>query len=435
MDEIHKMLAEIGVGSVEELFSDIPEEVRTRIQLPGGMDEIQVEREIRETLKRNRKLTDFACFLGGGIYNHYVPEAVNEIIGRQEFYTAYTPYQAEISQGVLQAIFEYQSMVCELTGMDCANASMYDAATALGEAALMSRRIKEGNEFIIPAAISSAKKSVLANYTRGAGIKIIEIPYNEDTGTIDVENLKERAGKETCGIYIESPNYFGCFETELKAVREICNFPLVVGVNLLSLSVVKPPSEFGADIVIGNSLVGASPTFGGPLAGIFAAKKSHLWKMPGRIVGYTHDSEGRMAFCLTLQPREQHIRRARATSNICSNETLSAIASLAYVALMGRTGLKNVALLCMKNARKLQARLREAGVKLKFEKGTGFNEFVYLMNTEFLDFAKDHGVLAGIPLEREFGIENGILCATTEMNTEAELEKFAGLCRQYLGGA
>ncbi|MEM3395732.1 MAG: aminomethyl-transferring glycine dehydrogenase subunit GcvPA [Thermoplasmata archaeon] len=431
MDEIHKMLAEVGVGSLEDLFSDIPKEVRTQLQLPDGIDEISLEREIRAILQKNRKLTDFASFLGGGIYNHYVPEAVNEIIGRQEFYTAYTPYQAEISQGVLQSIFEYQSMVCELTGMDCANASMYDAATALGEAALMARRIKDGSEFIIPSAISSSKKSVLSNYTRGMGLKIVEVPFREDTGTIDLEKLKEKVSTATCGVYIENPNYFGCFETELKAVREICNVPLVVGVNLLSLAVVKPPSEYGADIVIGNSLLGAGPTFGGPLAGIFAAKKAHLWKMPGRIVGYTHDSEGRMAFCLTLQPREQHIRRAKATSNICSNETLSAIASLAYVSLMGRTGLKEVAIASMKNARKLQAKLRETGVKLKFEKGTIFNEFVYLMDTDFLAFAKEHGVLAGIPLEKGLGIENGILCAVTEMNTDEEIEKFAGLCKKY----
>ncbi|MEM4160541.1 MAG: aminomethyl-transferring glycine dehydrogenase subunit GcvPA [Thermoplasmata archaeon] len=435
MSDEEKMLAELGLDSVEELFSDIPAEVRTRLELPEGIDEITLERQIRLTLQKNRKLTEFASFLGGGIYNHYVPAAVEEIIGREEFYTAYTPYQAEISQGILQAIFEYQSMICELTGMECANASMYDAATALGEAALMARRIKEGREFIIPAAISSAKKSVLSNYIEGAGIRIVEIPWNEETGTVDLEALKEKVGKETCGLYIETPNYFGCLETELKAVRELCSAPLIIGVNLLSLAVLKPPSEFGADIVIGNSLLGSPPTFGGPLAGVFATKKSHIWKMPGRIVGYTHDSEGRMAFCLTLQPREQHIRRAKATSNICSNETLTAIASLAYVTLMGRTGLKNVAIACMKNARKLQAKLGEAGAKLKFEKGVIFNEFVYQMKPGFLEFAKEHGVLGGIPLEKDFGIENGVLCAATEMNTDEEIELFAALCRRYLGGA
>ncbi len=435
MKDQHEMLREIGIESVDELFSDVPPTIRTQIQIPEGIDELALEREMKKILSKNRTLGEFASFLGGGIYNHYVPEAVNEITARNEFYTAYTPYQPEISQGILQAIFEYQSLICELTGMDCANASMYDAATALGEAALMAKRIRDGSEFIIPAAISPAKKSVVSNYTKGAGIKILEVPFLQDTGTVDIEKLKMAVSEKTCGIYIETPNYFGSLETEIKSVREISSAPLIVGVNPLALAVIKPPSEYGADIVIGNSLLGSFPNFGGPLAGIFATKKQHIWKMPGRIVGYTFDKEGRMAFCLTLQPREQHIRRAKATSNICTNETLTAISTLVYAAIMGRAGLKKVALISMKNARKLQHKLKESGATIKFENATIFNEFVYVAKQGFLEFAKEHGVLAGIQLAEAFGIRNGILCATTEMNTDEDIERFASVYRLYTGGA
>ena len=433
MKEHGDMLTAIGVKSVEDLFSDVPMAVRTEIKLPPGMDEIALDRELKSILARNQTLNEFASFLGGGIYNHYIPPAVNEILARNEFYTAYTPYQPEISQGMLQAIFEYQSLVCELTGMDCANASMYDGATAIGEAALMAKRIKDGSEFIIPKAMSPAKKSVLRNYTEGAKIKIREIPYRPDTGTIDVEALKESITPETFGIYLETPNYFGSLETEIKAVREICKGVLVLGVNPLSLAVIKPPSEYGADIVVGDSILGNPPAFGGPLAGIFATRKEYLWKMPGRIVGFTMDREGLPAFCLTLQPREQHIRRAKATSNICSNEALSALAFLVHACVLGRHGLKKIALTCMKNARKLRERLRVMDA-LVFEKATIFNEFVYRADDGFLDYAYSQGVLPGIRIPGELGIEDGILCGVTELNTDAEIEKLVDIYAKF-GGA
>jgi len=436
---MREMMEKLGIESIDELFEDIPEEIRIDgIDIPTGKDEIEVEREIRRILKKNKSFEDMPSFLGGGIKPHYVPPAVRHIVSRSEFYTSYTPYQPEFSQGMLQSMFEYQSVICELTGMDAANISMYDAATSLGEAARMSKRVSRKDIFVIPKNISWEKKSVLANYARNAGIKVKEIPY-DSKGRADISAIEKYAGEELAGIYLENPNFFGIIEDridEINEIKEKTGAMIVMGVDPLLLSVVKPPSEYGADIVIGDGWMGNPMNFGGSRLGIFSCRKEYVRQMPGRIIGATVDKNGKRAFCMTLQTREQHIRRGKATSNICSNEALCAIAFVSYVAIMGRDGLRKVAMKNMENAKYTADKLLSVGFEMPFD-GDFFNEFVAIPPVDAEALNKKllkKGIHGAFSLGRHFPeLKNALLYGITEMHTREMMDKMVEATEEAMG--
>ncbi len=360
-----EMLREIGFGSIDELFSDVPEGMVREFDLPEGKSEYEVFLELNETLNKNRTVLEMPSFLGAGTYFHYIPAHIKYIIERSEFLTSYTPYQAEISQGMLQALFEYQSMMAELYGLPVVNSSMYDWGTAIAEAALMTVRLHKGKRkrFVIPKALSPEKRTVIETYTRGANLEVIEVPWN-DEGKLDMEKLKE-AVENSAGVYVEMTNFFGLVEENVREIGEIAHEAgayFVVGADPTMLGVFEAPGELGADIAVGEAAYLGNPmNFGGPRAGIFAVRndKKLIRQMPGRIIGMTKDAEGRRAFVMTLQTREQHIRRAKATSNICSNEALVAIASAIHLASLGPKGLKELGETILKNTAYLMKRLSE----------------------------------------------------------------------------
>jgi glycine dehydrogenase subunit 1 len=426
-----RMLKELGVRSVEELFSDVPDTVRTEgIALPGGLPEMEVVRTVRSMLSANVTATDRPCFLGGGIYRRFVPSAVNAIISRSEFQTAYTPYQAEISQGMLQSLFEYQSLLAELTGMEAVNSSMYDGSTALGEAATMCGRINEKRKLLVPQALSAGKRGVLQNYLRGAGMVVEEYAFDPATGEMDLEDLRSKVDDSVSGIYAEVPNFLGVIDRQAAEIKK--EFPgpaLVVGVDPISLGVLKAPADYGADIVVGEGQSLGSPmNFGGPLLGLFGCRQEHVRKMPGRVIGMTRDESGRRAFSMTLQTREQHIRRERATSNICTNEALMAVAATVYLATVGRTGLRALARMNMERAKKTMDAL---GTLKGFEspalKAPHFNEFAVRtpVRPEKLSKVLMHrGVIGGLPLSRHVpSLGDCMMFAATEMTTDDDIGK------------
>jgi len=427
------MLQAMGLTSIDDLFADIPASVRTPgIDLPRGLDEQDVVRHVTATLRKNRSMETMPTFLGAGLYDHFVPASVRAIASRAEFYTAYTPYQAELSQGILQTLWEYQSFVCELTGMDAANTSMYDGSTALGEAALMAHRITGKREIVISRALHWEKRDVLRSYTVGPGLKVVEVAYDSETGTMDLEALRNAVGPDTAAVYVENPNFFGRFQEDLADIRSIAPSVLIVGANPLALAVTKAPGDLGADIVIGEGQpLGNAVNFGGPLVGIFACTEEHMRKMPGRVIGLTRDVEGRRAFCMTLQTREQHIRRERAMSNICTNETLMAVVSAAYVAVLGPRGLRKVALENIRRAKQLAERIDPLeSFEAPVFPGGHFNEFV--VRSE-IPYARVHrallaaGVHGGLPLAARFPeLGEAALFATTEVHTEADYARLIG---------
>ena len=423
------MLRALGLGSVDDLFADIPAGVRVDgLPLPKGLSEQEVVAKVTAIMRRNRVGDDLPTFLGGGLYDHFVPASVRAIASRSEFYTSYTPYQPELSQGILQALFEYQSMICELTGMDGANTSMYDGSTALGEAALMAARVTGKREIVVPRAIHWERRQVLDNYVRGPGLRVREVPYDRQTGKLDVAAMKATVGPDTAGVYVENPNFFGVFDDQVDEIRAAAKGLLIVGVNPMSLAVARAPGDYGADIVIGEGQpLGNAVNFGGPLLGVFACRDAHIRKMPGRVIGMTRDADGRRAFCMTMQSREQHIRREKAMSNICTNETLLAVASAAYIAVLGANGLRRVAETGIERARALAARIaRIHGYEAPLFRADHFNEFVvrtarpYEAVHEALLAADVHG---GLPLEARFPeLGHAALFATTEAHRPADYD-------------
>ena len=445
MDEEEEMLRELGISDVDELFADVPEKVRHDIDIPEGISEMEVINEVKSKLDKNTSLDEIANFAGGGIYRHFVPSSVFEIIGRSEFYTSYTPYQAEISQGMLQSLFEYQSLICELTGMEAANTSMYDYPTAFAEAVLMSARVgkRKRNRFLIPENIHWEKWSILDNYLRGTDIEIEKVRYDEDKGTIDEEDLKNKMNDETLGFYVESPNAFGVLEENIdlyKDLKEDHRSILVVGSNPIALSLMKPPSEWGADIVIGDSQpLGIPTSLGGPTVGIFACKKRHIRRMPGRMIGETEDQDGRTAYCMTLQTREQHIRRERATSNICTNQALMALASASYLFLKGGKGLEELAKENYHQAHELAQHIDKIeGFESPYFDGEFFNEFFVKIPVDdvqgLVKRAMDKKVLPGVGVGEGTGrlerSPSGLLVSTTETNTKKDKEKLIEVLKE-----
>ncbi|MDH3365681.1 MAG: aminomethyl-transferring glycine dehydrogenase subunit GcvPA [Thermoplasmata archaeon] len=422
------MMSDLGLASIDELFRDIPKEVRTGgLDLPKGMGELDFSRDLRQLLSANKPATSWLSFLGGGVYFHHIPAAVRSVVSRSEFATSYTPYQSEISQGMLQALFEYQSFMAELTGIDIINSSMYDASTALGEAVLMSHRISGGSRFLASKSISPERLAVARLYAKGAGLEISTVDYDGDSGLVDLNDLDSKMSDDVCGFYYEIPNFFGVLETGWKEIRKtVDDKTLVIGTNPLSLALIKPPGEMGADIVIGDAqTLGVPMNLGGPSIGVFGCRSEHLRKMPGRLIGMTEDSAGRRSFCMTLQTREQHIRRSKATSNICTNEALLAVAVAAHMAILGRAGLRSTAGRNIRNMNNLAEAIDSIeGYTAPLFDAPHFNEFVMQSPVEgnrlnkALMGKRIHG---GLAIERWFPeLKNCILVATTEMHTSED---------------
>ncbi len=427
-----EMLASIGVSSIEELFADIPDSVRSRFQplnLPAR-SEMEVASMVRAMAARS-KPTDAVCLLGGGIYDHYVPSIVGHLLSRSEFFTAYTPYQPEISQGTLTAMFEFQTFVCELTGMEIANASMYDGATALAEAVLMAERIRKKGAVAVPRSLFSHLRRVLDTYCWATEIEIHEIGYLPD-GTADLGCLPQ----ELSALVVQTPNALGVIEPLTGLKDQIGEALLIVSCHPLSLGLLQPPGAFDADIVVaeGQSL-GLAMGYGGPLLGLFATRKEYLRQMPGRVAGRTVDVDGKIGYAMAAQTREQHIRRQRATSNICTNSALCALASTIYLASAGSAGLRQVAELNLEKAHYLADGITAIdGYDLAFS-GAFFNEFVVSVPG---DATAIHDLLvqAGFAVEapetlRSLGLENALRVAVTEKRTKEELDRLI----KMLGGS
>ncbi len=423
--DVKEMLAALDIDSVERLFDDIPESVRANLDgLQEGMSELQVRRHVESILAKNRDPRDTASFLGAGAYDFYVPAAVRAVMSRSEFLTSYTPYQSELSQGLLHALFEYQSMMAELTSMEVVNNSIYDYATALGEAILMAARLTKGTVFLIPEAMSRSKLSVIENYCRGAGIQLRRYKFDRTSGCADLESMKNQITDEIIGAYVETPNLFGVLETQLDDIRGLLDSKIfVAGVNALSLGIVRPPGDYDADIVITEGQIFGNPVnFGGPHLGVLACKKKFVRKMPGRVIGMTTDADGNRAFCMTLMTREQHIRREKATSNICTNEALTAIATASYLALTGGGDLRKLAISIAEKSRRLAKRLDElSGCKAPMFDGAHFSEFVVTLPKDASSIASqmlEKGVIPGVPLSHLIkGMENELLISVTDKTT------------------
>ncbi len=431
-----EMLAAIGLESVEELFSDIPEAVRFkgRLELPEAMSELELRRHMAELASGSSDLDRFACFLGAGAYDHFIPSVVGHILSRAEFYTAYTPYQAEISQGVLQSIYEYQTMICRLTGMDVANASMYDGATALAEAGLMTTGITRRKALVISSTVHPEYREVVKTYAGGADIEVREVPYTD--GVTDLDALQKAVGQDTAGVLIQHPNFFGNLEpvSDIGGVAKEAGALFVPCVDPISLALLRAPADYGADIVVGEGQPLGNPvSFGGPYLGFFAARQKFMRRMPGRIVGATVDAEGKRGFVLTLQTREQHIRRERATSNICSNEALCALAATVYLSLMGPSGLRGVAEQCLKKSHYTLERLLEIpGVTREFS-APFFKEFVVRVEADpdtVNERLYERGIIGGLNLGRFYPELDGcMMFCVTEKRTGAEIEDLVEVIR------
>jgi glycine dehydrogenase subunit 1 len=426
------MLAAVGVNSVEELFTEIPDTIRLQgdMNLPAPMAESTLVRHMRQLAGQNIAADMYPSFLGAGVYDHHIPSVVGHVISRPEFYTAYTPYQPEISQGELQAIFEFQTMIAELTGMDVANSSMYDGPTALMEAANLAFGVTKRKKIVISRTVHPEAREILATSARGLGLEIVEIPYLN--GITDLHELQATVDQETAAVIIQSPNFFGHLE-DLSAVEPIAHGSkglFIVSSNPLSLGLLKPPGQYGADIVVGDAQpLGISASFGGPHCGFFATTKALMRRIPGRIVGETVDEDGKRGFVLTLQAREQHIRRDKATSNICSNQALNALAAAVYLSAMGREGMREVA---SQNSHKAHYARKElskiAGVELVFTTPF-FNEFVVKLNQPIAKVNQvllQHGLIGGYDLGLTYPeLTEHMLIAVTEERTKEEID---GLC-------
>lgn len=431
-DDIKRMLDAIGASSVNELFSDIPETIRFngQVKLPHALSEGEIKKELQLLSLQNKNTDQYVSFLGGGSYDHYIPSIVKHLSGRSEFYTSYTPYQAEISQGILQIYFEYQTMICELTKMDVSNASMYDGATALAEAVLMSYNTHGRKKVLVCGAMNPETVSVIKTYTANMNISIEIIPFVE--GTTDLNILKEKCNDDTACVLVQQPNFFGCLEDvfEIEKITHSAGASFVVSVDPLSLGLIMPPGDYNADIVVGEGQgLGNEMSFGGPLLGFFAAKKDFVRRMPGRIIGETIDKEGKRAFTLTLQTREQHIRREKATSNICSNEALCATMATIYLSWLGREGIREVSSQCASKARfTADLIIKNPDYKLKFA-SPFFKEFVIESKRSAKKVNKallDNGILNLVDLGRYFpALEDCLLISVTEKRTRFEIEQLA----------
>jgi glycine dehydrogenase subunit 1 len=426
-----EMLKAIGVSSIDELFEDIPERVRFKgeYNIKKAKSEPELMKELSKMAAKNADLKTNVSFLGAGVYDHYIPVIVDHVISRSEFYTAYTPYQPEISQGELQAIFEFQTMICELTGMEVANSSMYDGGTSLAEAAMLSAGHTKNKKVLVSSAVHPESSEVLKTYAKGQYIEVVEIPAVN--GVTDLQALEKEMGDDVACVIVQYPNFFGQIEP-LKDIERIAHTGkslFVVSSNPLALGVLTPPGAFGADIVVGDvQPFGIPAQFGGPHCGYFAVTSKLMRKIPGRLVGQTTDEDGRRGFVLTLQAREQHIRRDKATSNICSNQALNALAASVAMTALGKKGVKEMAIQNIAKAQYAKDVLKSKGFTIAFE-GPFFNEFVVKLNKPVQEVNKkllEKGIIGGYDLGRDYPeLEQHMLIAVTELRTKEEIDTFA----------
>lgn len=427
--EQQAMLEAIGFDSFDGLFAQIPEAVRQKeLNLPPGISEMEAMAEMERIAEKNKVFRQI--FRGAGAYDHYIPAIVGSVTGKEEFVTAYTPYQAEISQGLLQSIFEYQTMICELTGMDVSNASVYDGATAAAEAAAMCRERKR-QVVLVSGAADPQVIRVIKTYCYGSGAKMRIVP--EKDGTVDEEALRDALGEDSACFYLQQPNFYGILEDaeKLGEIVHEAGAKYIMGCNPIALALMKTPAECGADVAVGEGQpLGLGLSFGGPYLGFMAATAKMGRKLPGRIVGETVDRDGKRAYVLTLQAREQHIRREKAGSNICSNQALCALTAGVYMAAMGEEGMRQAAELCLSKAHYLKDCLEQAGLKQKYDKPF-FHEFVTVCETEaeeILEALEKRGILGGLPLN-----SHEILWCATEKNTRDAIEETAAAVKEVCG--
>ncbi|MCD6445445.1 aminomethyl-transferring glycine dehydrogenase subunit GcvPA [Candidatus Bathyarchaeota archaeon] len=444
-----EMMKEIGIEDIEELYADIPEKykLKRKLNLPEGMPEFEVKKNVEKILSKNKTCDELSVFLGAGCWPHYVPAVVKEIVQRSELLTSYTPYQPEASQGMLQSLFEYQSMICELTGMEVANCSMYDWASALGEAARMASRLTKRNEILVPKIIHPERLATLHVYAEPAGITVKTVSYNEETGQLNLKDLKSKISEKTAAVYIENPSYLGFIETQVEEIAVETHSKgalFIVGVDPTSLGILKPPGEYDADIVVGEGQpLGNSMNFGGPLLGIFACHDDLkiVRQMPGRVIGMTTTKNGdREGFCMALQTREQHIRREKATSNICSNEALCAVASAVYMSLLGPEGFRELGETIMYKANyAIQLSSQIKGIKAPVFKSPHFKEFTVNFDDAGLKIEEvnkkllNYGIHGGKDVSKEFPElgETALYCVT-EIHSKEEIERLADALEEIL---
>ncbi len=426
-EQREQMLSEIGVSSVSELYSDIPEIVKLKrpLRIPKGISEQETYRELRSIAAKNKVFP--TVLRGAGAYKHYIPSIVKYIAAKEEFVTAYTPYQAEISQGILQSIFEYQTMICDLTGLDVSNASVYDGASAAAEAVAMCSAPKRMRALVSSCANPEVIETI-RTYGFGSGVEIVAIP--EKNGATDMDELKRLADETVCCVYIQQPNFYGILESAAEAgeIAHGSGAKFIIGCNPVSLSIIQSPAECGADIAVGEGQpLGMPLSFGGPYLGFMAAKDALLRKLPGRIVGQTRDVDGKRAFVLTMQAREQHIRREKASSNICSNQALCALTASVYLAAMGPEGLREAARQCVSKAHYFSAKLCEIpGVRLRYN-GEFFHEFMTdlpVSSEIVLSRLEQNGILGGLP------VKGAILWCVTEAVSRKELDMAIEIVRE-----
>jgi glycine dehydrogenase subunit 1 len=432
-EDVRKMLEDIGLESLDQLFTAIPEHYRFRgtFQFPKAMSEQELTEHLWELSSRNHHLLEYASFLGGGAYHHYVPALVDAIISRGEFLTSYTPYQPEISQGTLQAIFEFQTYICQITGLDIANASMYDGASSAAETVLMARRVKsDRRKVLLSAAVHPNYRRVIRTYTANLPVEIVEIPY-DGSGRTNAADLERLIDNNTMAVVLQSPNYFGSIEDQhrlFEIAHSRGSLAIALVAEAVSLGILKSPGESGADIAAGEcQSLGLHLGYGGPYAGFLATKQALMRNLPGRLAGMAKDHEGRRGFVLTLAAREQHIRREKATSNICTNQGLCALAVTIYMSYIGGKGFRTLAQRNLQNtvyARELFGK----AARLKFD-GPVFNEFVLELKgnaEEFVQKMLNKKIFAGIPLGRHYPeLQNSLLVCTTEMTKKSHIDSLA----------
>lgn len=429
--EKKEMLGEVGEESLDGLFSDIPDKIRDKFEPLGksGLSEMELAEKIKEYARENGSPGDRISFTGGGLYDHFIPSVVNHVTGRSEFYTAYTPYQAEISQGTLTWMFEFQTAISELTGMEIANSSMYDSASATAEAVLMARRVNGEEKVLLSETLNPLYRRVIKTYLPGEEESVLSVP--RDSGRLDRKYLQEVLDEEdsiSC-LVIQSPNYLGVLEDLRGLKEELGDAFLIVNSNPISLGLTEPPGTFGADIVTGEGqMLGNPVSFGGPLLGLFATRKEYLRYLPGRISGKTVDDQGDEGYVMALQTREQHIRRGRATSNICTNQALNALAATVYLSYLGTSGFRKLAKINWKKAHYLAEELAKIeGVSLEYERPF-FNEFTVSVPGEparIWEDLKDKGIDLLRPGYLDgYGLENHFLIAVTETVSREEMDKF-----------
>jgi glycine dehydrogenase subunit 1 len=438
-EDRREMLDAIGMGCLEDLVNDVPPEARfPNLDLPPPCSEMEVGQELGELAGRNHRFSSQNCFLGAGTYNHFSPATVDYVLSRGEFYSAYTPYQPEISQGLLQSMFEYQSMICRLTAMEVSNASHYDGATSLAEGVLLALQRGKGHKVIFSGALHPQYRAVVETYLRGTNATV-----KAGTPFDSAADLSRFLDEDTAALVIQQPNFFGQFEAVTDLAQAVHDFGalLIVVVDPVSLGLFQAPGDYGADVVVADGqALGIPPSFGGPHVGIFATRKKHIRQLAGRLVGETTDVEGRRGYVLTLGTREQHIRRAKATSNICTNAALIALGTAVYLATLGKSGLRQVAELCYQKshyaAREI-AKLPGVTLNPQAPEADFFNEFVVetprSTNEVNQTLLEDFGVIGGYDLGQDFPeLERHMLFAVTEMNTRASIDHLVEGLRQAI---